>query len=126
MVGAYHFKVSAGNLDIEDMLGWPTEVVLSPQNKLVPAKNGNLLTYTGTGFFVSEDAKIITNLHIARPWLYTSAAEDISNYYKQRMAQVAAEVPQLNAYVGQVKVEGVHDMLAFLPNGKQRRIWSSA
>ena len=118
MVGAYHFKVSAGNLDIEDMLGWPTEVVLSPQNKLVPAKNGNLLTYTGTGFFVSEDAKIITNLHIARPWLYTSAAEDISNYYKQRMAQVAAEVPQLNAYVGQVKVEGVHDMLAFLPNGK--------
>ena len=73
--------------------------------------------YTGTGFFVSEDGKIVTNLHIVRPWLFEKDLSLISDQYKMFMASVASENPALNAFTAQIKVEGVLDYIGMIPNG---------
>lgn len=119
MRGYYYYTITAGNLDLKS-LDIPTEVILTPDGKLRGVGNNreNMYSYTGTGFFVSEDGKIITNLHIARPWLFDDNATKISDAYKQILAQAASEYPQLNAFIGQIKVEGVCDNLGFIPNGE--------
>lgn len=119
MHGYYYFKITAGNLDLARQ-GYPTEVVITPDGKLksVNKNRENMYSYTGTGFFVSKDGKIITNLHIARPWLFDENASRISDAYKQMLAQEASEHPYLNAFVSQIKVEGVSEHLGFIPNGE--------
>lgn len=118
LMGFYYYKVSAGNLNLEKELGLPTEVVVS-NGKLKPVKGqrANMKFFTGTGFYVSEDGKIATNLHIARPWLFDKELSDISDKYKMMMANVAAEYPALNAFTSQIKVEGVLAYIGMLPNG---------
>lgn len=118
MVGFYHYKVSAGNLNLSS-LGLPTDVVMTSNGKLVPV-NGDkskMHGYTGTGFFVSEDGKIITNLHIARPWLFSDEGSKISDQYKLLLAEMASRFPQLNAFTGQITVDGVVQ-LSYIPNGE--------
>jgi S1-C subfamily serine protease len=44
-------------------------------------------TVYGTGFFVSDDGKIITNHHVAEPWLYEQNKET-PNYIKERIAEI--------------------------------------
>lgn len=119
MRGYYYFKITAGNLDLS-ICGLPTEVIMTPDGKLKSVENNrdNMYSYTGTGFFVSPDGKIVTNLHIARPWLYDENISKISDAYKLMIAQSASEYPVLNAFVGQVKVEGVSGYLGFIPNGE--------
>lgn len=119
MVGYYYYKISAGNLGLESF-GIPTEVILDEQGKLKPieGKREMMNSYTGTGFFVSEDAKIITNLHIAKPWLFEDDAAKISDMYKQMLAVAAADLPQLNAFIQQIKVDGISAYLGFIPNGE--------
>ena len=118
MVGFYYYKVSAGNLNLVS-LGLPTEVVLASNGKLVQV-NGDrskMHGYTGTGFFVTDDGKIITNLHIASPWLFSDEGSKISDKYKLLLAEEAARFPQLNAFTGQITVEGVVH-LSYIPNGE--------
>lgn len=118
MVGFYHYKVSAGNLNLAS-LGLPTDVVLAANGNLIPV-NGDqskMHGYTGTGFFVSPDGKIITNLHIAQPWLFTEECSQISDKYKMLFAEMAAKMPQLNAFTSQIKVEGIAH-LSYIPNGE--------
>ena len=117
LIGFYYYKVSAGNLDL-GKLDLPTEVVIS--NGKLKAVNGlrdNMNIYTGTGFYISEDGKIATNLHIVRPWLFEKDLSLISDQYKMFMASVASENPALNAFTAQIKVEGVLDYIGMIPNG---------
>jgi S1-C subfamily serine protease len=73
--------------------------------------------YTGTGFYISEDGKIVTNLHIVRPWLFDKELSLISDQYKMFMASAASENPALNAFTAQIKVEGVLAYIGMIPNG---------
>lgn len=118
LIGYYYYKVSAGNLDLAKDLGLPTEVVIA-NGKLRPinGQRANMNSFTGTGFYVSEDGKIVTNLHIARPWLFDKELSVISDQYKIFMASAAAENPALNAFTSQIKVEGVMAYIGMLPNG---------
>lgn len=120
LTGCYYYKVSAGNvIDLEANLGLPTKVVLS--NKKIVKVDGSPATmncYTGTGFYISEDGKIVTNLHITRPWLFEKDEMSlISDWYKIQIATLAAENPALNAFVSQIKVEGVLHYIGMVPNG---------
>jgi S1-C subfamily serine protease len=45
-------------------------------------------TITGTGFFVSEDGKIVTNHHVAEPWLYETNKETSEDYIKNKIATI--------------------------------------
>lgn len=117
LIGYYYYKVSAGNLDLSK-LDLPTEVVIS--NGKLRAVNGqrdNMNLYTGTGFYISEDGKIATNLHIVRPWLFNKDLSLISDQYKMFMASAASENPALNAFTAQIKVEGVLAYIGMIPNG---------
>lgn len=117
LIGFYYYKVSAGNLDL-GKLELPTEVVISDGKlKAVNGQRSNMKMYTGTGFFVSEDGKIATNLHIVRPWLFDKELSLISDQYKMFIASVASENPALNAFTSQIKVEGVLDYIGMIPNG---------
>ena len=127
LVGYYHYKVSAGNFNLA-LVDLPDEVAFVEKfdkstgkykEVLVPVTSktkSNLSIYTGTGFFVSEDGKILTNLHITRPWLFEDRLSEISDKYKMYIALEAAERPHLNAFIDQIKVEGVLDFIGMIPN----------
>lgn len=117
LIGYYYYKVSAGNLDL-NKLDLPTEVVISNGKlKAVNGQRSNMNLYTGTGFYISEDGKIVTNLHIVRPWLFNQELSLISDQYKIFMANAASENPALNAFTAQIKVEGVLSYIGMIPNG---------
>lgn len=45
------------------------------------------MSYSGTGFFISEDGKIVTNLHLVKPWLFGDGP-DMMNSLKQAQMKV--------------------------------------
>jgi S1-C subfamily serine protease len=57
--------------------------VISPdQTGLMPQ------TITGTGFFVSEEGKIVTNHHVAEPWLYGEEKQTSEDFIKDRIVNI--------------------------------------
>lgn len=65
------------------------------------------LQATGTAFFISDDGKLATNLHITRPWLFENAGEQI----EQAVNQYLAEQSVRNPYLSRSKVEVVGESL---------------
>ena len=117
LIGFYYYKVTAGNLDLEKA-GLPTEVIWANNTiQEVDGMRSRMKSFTGTGFFVSNDGKIVTNLHIVRPWLFDKELSFISDKYKMLIATLASENPALNAFTSQIKVEGVMSYIGMLPNG---------
>ncbi|PZX92080.1 serine protease [Flavobacterium aquariorum] len=45
-------------------------------------------TISGTGFFVSEDGKIVTNHHVAEPWKYTESKDEDFSDLKDHIASI--------------------------------------
>lgn len=93
--------------------------------------NTKTMSYSGTGFFISEDGKLVTNLHIAKPWLYENNAELIKNSYvddlkdealwQVKLATTNKEMNNataLNKIADRIQVRGVLDKVYVVPNGK--------
>lgn len=127
---ASHYEVSAGNLDEEVLqaAGIPTKFkwyngeIVSVDTKIVNC---------GTGFFVSNEGQIVTNLHVVKPWLSDDIITTIENYCKAQFAQFASsydiktfiqtegeQTTPLSAYTSQIKVKGVLDRIVMVPQGK--------
>lgn len=121
LVGVYHFEVSIGDYDLSSS-GLPTKFIAMKDNSgrmsfadVTKASQDVIYqfsSYTATGFFVSADGKIVTNLHVAKPWLFNGVKEKIELRYKEMIGQLNP------ALVSLVKVEGVLDKMYLIPQGK--------
>lgn len=119
VVMQYHYHVTAGNFDLSK-IGLNTDIVLS--DKVIEKWNGgNSMRSTGTAFWLSEDGLLMTNLHMLKPWLFgdeKKVTSGITDIYKKVMARYASAYPELNAYISQIKIEGVLDFWGIHPDGK--------
>lgn len=125
LFAGYYYEISARDLDfsIFDEIGvhMPSKVILDRNGKIDDIeRSGNASYYFGTGFFVSKDGKLVTNLHIAKPWLFDDEAKKIESAYKAQLQLIANEFPQIpfGAYVSDIKVEGKLKMIGLIPNGE--------
>lgn len=144
LVGTFHYELKIEGLSSEQIegLGFPTEFVFigdQPYNRkaLTNKQISQYCTYTGTGFFISEDGKLITNLHIIKPWLFDEYAERLKmmeNWFRRKFAELAESQTSiatvnalfkgrltatgLSAFISQIKVEGVSDGVLLVPNAR--------
>lgn len=126
LFAGYYYEVSAGELNLEnlgrtvgDLL--PTKVIVGSDGKLKDvSRTDDAAMFFGTGFFVSKEGRLITNLHIAKPWLFDETASKLESIYKlkiQSIANLFTEIP-LGAFVSEVKVEGKLKFIGLIPNGE--------
>ncbi len=73
--------------------------------------------YFGTGFFISADGKMGTNLHIVKPWLYEDEAQKLKNAVQSELAGYSKLYPIVNSLIPNVQVTGHLLYLGVLPNG---------
>lgn len=82
--------------------------------------------YSGTGFFISEDGKIVTNLHIAQNWLFNEIAKKIKQEYQDAFYQEGSYTTiigltelasESQVLASAIKVVGVMDEISVYPNG---------
>lgn len=163
LVGIYHYDVSVGDWKEEDFLRYNEMCAqieaLNGQSLYIPpqvnidARTGKLVLankqsskllidkydktgfYGGTGFFISKDGQLITNLHVVKPWLDGNALEFLQDEFSKRLAKYAEfqsslqslksgglgalfSPSELNAYISKIKVSGVLDYVALIPHGE--------
>ncbi len=143
----YHYDVTIGDLSIDDfnkkfarylgknipqktlLIGTElinvSELTERKYIELIDEVTNGVGMHTGTGFFVSEDGTLVTNLHIVKPWLNidgSNTEQKIENHYKKYFADIVGKLVAidtdfsfLNAYISQVKVKGVIDYIALVP-----------
>lgn len=130
LIGRYHYEVSAGSLDPEilEAAGVPTK--FQWYRGLVPEgdRNYGKIYSQATGFFVSKEGHIVTNLHVTKPWLFGEERQLLEEACKVRFHRYASEYDlrvmvsgegqMLDSYTSQIKVVGVLDNLILVPNGK--------
>ena len=144
VMGIYHYELTIGDKDLDKInailvkyLGqeyyipkrmlWngnsPIDVSTISQKNLIDIfdKKG---IYTGTGFFISQDGQLITNLHVVKPWIFDKVGQALQDYYTAKLAGAVEQLNQVfgatswTALVSQVKVDGVLDYIAILPQGE--------
>lgn len=89
------------------------------EQELVHFEDGDLKSgptqAQGTAFFISDDGKLATNLHITRPWLFTKDTEQLEKWMNKIVALASIGNPLLSR--SQVKVDGVMTSMYIIPNG---------
>lgn len=71
----------------------------------------------GTGFFISQDGKLATNLHITRPWLTDLSGKDQVGDALNQMVQQALIEGGYGAYCSRVTVKPELIAVGIIPNG---------
>lgn len=134
LIGMYHYEVECGDLSREmlNSMGIPTKFyfIKDKKNPILPCGEetkassiANKSHYEASGFFISKDGKILTNLHVAKPWLFDGLITDVENYCRERFAARVEKMTEqgihigLSAYIQQLKVKGVSDGIAMIPQG---------
>jgi pSer/pThr/pTyr-binding forkhead associated (FHA) protein len=109
--GEYHYHVICGSYNFGNFVISNGELKQNASN-----------TYTGTGFFVSQDGKIVTNKHITEPWAYSEQEmklikKQVQEYLKSLARQSRAAQVEFLPLVNEVQVTGVQDYIGIIPNG---------
>lgn len=69
----------------------------------------------GTAFFISDDGKLATNLHISRPWLFSDDKEKLEEIANKLLALLATQNPMLSR--SKVEVKCVLQGMYVVPDG---------
>lgn len=115
----YHYKISAGSLAVSNFFG-ADEFTYDSNGEPLKFNGENSNTCTATGFFISDDGLLATNLHVARPWVvYSDYTNTVEDYFRSRLNRIAqnAGYGYVMPYVSQLKVEGVIDNILVVPTG---------
>ena len=107
----YGYKVYVDNQDATSAL-FHTEYVCVNNDEIVTGMSG----CQGTAFFISNDGKLATNLHITRPWLFSNDVAVIEGYVNQVLAAWAATRNPLMSR-STVRVEPVIGRMLIVLNG---------
>ena len=137
VVGQYHYKVSIPNVDLNKLnQAFESRNLETIPTRIIKTSNGfrgsdeDFNTYFGTGFFADDKGKIVTNLHIVKPWLADMNSEGNldTEGLKQSIGAILSSNQNillrngynlpLTAYISSIKVEGVLDYIGVVPNGK--------
>lgn len=127
VVTQYHYRVTAKDLDVSRILKCPEDIndfILDKNGYLVPYQKGeNVHNTSATGFFISKDGYFVTNLHVARPWLFNTEIEEIEKFFKSCVYEASqyysnSDMAQIMACVDYLKVEGVIDQILIVPSNQ--------
>lgn len=110
VITQWGYKVMIDGEDMtSDLFGVP--YVNISDGELVQGSN----QATGTAFFISEDGKLGTNLHITKPWLFESSGEMLEQYINRFIAEQSVQNPYLSR--SKVEIVGVNTGLYVVLNG---------
>lgn len=116
LIGAFHYEVTAGSLNLEK-LGLPSAVSIDIENnELHNYKESGPAICLGTGFFISEKGILVTNLHVAKPWIVYNHIQLIKEWYKVKLQDLSQLINVAGAYVSEVEVKGVIDEIRLIPH----------
>ncbi len=106
-------------LDGEDITPNLCNVFEIAQSDLIHVEDGTVKPGTvqaqGTAFFISQDGKLATNLHVTRPWIFSNDAEALTSCVNKIVTLLAQNNPMMARST--VKVEGVMSAIYIVPNG---------
>lgn len=149
--GVYHFRVNGVPAEVLKKYGMAVDFFLDENERgekfirdveqVSSHTFYSKCSYSATGFFISKDGKIITNLHVVKDWLFQKTGEKDNKGNDKTWQQIAEEffkyefarkLGYLNAvtsgtygaltgdaaYISQIKVEGILDKLILIPQAK--------
>lgn len=112
----YGYKVFVDNEDFTPVLCRCTNI---EDKGLVYFDGDDLLAGStasqGTAFFISDDGKLATNLHISRPWLFLDDKEKLEELANRLLALLATQNPMLSR--SKVEVKCVLQGMYVVPDG---------
>lgn len=136
--GKYHYRLSFDGADPKATELCYQVLKISPDAKISLGSGANIVTgnsqtYQGTGFFISPDGKIGTNLHIAKPWLFSDESDKLEQVVRLQLENMIYELEKLDTRYGnknaatfalmirnaipKINVQGEFDGLWVIPNG---------
>jgi pSer/pThr/pTyr-binding forkhead associated (FHA) protein/S1-C subfamily serine protease len=74
--------------------------------------------YTGTGFVISRDGRIVTNQHVAAPWVYEEEAEQLKRLASQSFSgniQVTGQLAYIGFMLNDTYVNSLQDLIECAP-----------
>lgn len=120
--GSYYFFTKKPEVKKDDCLHGQTEIYEKYKNAVVLVQHTYALeisvkgckpftmesssygaeehTIYGTGFFVSQDGKIVTNHHVAEPWLYDNNNQYSIDYLKEHIVNILPDSIPANQIQG--------------------------
>lgn len=112
----YGYKVF---IDGEDVTNTLCQLLNMPLNDVIHIEEDNIVSggagAQGTAFFISSDGKIVTNLHISRPWLFSDDASKIDHTINQLIAYLSIQNPLLTR--SKIEVKGIVQGMLVIPDG---------
>lgn len=138
LIGVYHYELTIEGVDMSKLpVDFPLPLKFVRVNNeflSVPEQYSSEIIshfgqYSGTGFFISKDGKLVTNLHVVKPWLGNDQIKGLEAALKEKYAQWAAQkdffgilasdgATPYSAYTSLIKVKGVLDNILLIPQGR--------